>query len=296
MQAITKLQNLEFYKKYLQVKKTILDFLDKRGYLQVDAPLLSPALIPEACLEVFTTDYIFQGKKEQLYLTPSPELFLKRLLAAGLGNCYFLGKSFRNSDPSTSRHAFEFTMLEFYKTKSNYLQLADEVMLLVRTIAEKLYNQPEITYKGKLYRLDHWEKITVQSAFERFAGISAEELFNPELLKTRAAKKGYQIKDATYEELFSQIYTQEVEPKLGNNGRLTLIYDYPQQFAALAQLNPDGQTAQRFEFYLAGIELGDCYTELTNPEEIRQRFLIEDAKRQKDGKIKLGGNDESLFK
>ena len=204
---------------------------------------------------------------------------------AGLGNCYFLGKAFRNSDPAASLHSFEFTMLEFYKKDVDYMGLADEVLAMIQKIAQNIFGKKEIIYQGKKYFLENWEKISVQAAFEKFAGVTKEELFSPKLLAKKAEKKGYQTKNFSYEDLFSQIYVQEVEPNLGKNGKMTLIYDYPKEFAALAKLNPDGKTAQRFEFYLAGIELGDCYTELTNAQEQEKRFEIEDTKRKKDGKI-----------
>src|SRR5690348_5426510 len=114
MNIKTHIHNLENYKKLLQIEKITHHYLEKKGYLPIDLPVLSPALIPESYLEVFETEFQYFDKKEKLYLTPSPELFLKRLLAYGVGNCYYLGKSFRNSEPDSSRHSFEFTMLKFY--------------------------------------------------------------------------------------------------------------------------------------------------------------------------------------
>jgi elongation factor P--beta-lysine ligase len=101
----------------------------------------------------------------------------------------------------------------------------------------------------------------------------------------KSEEKGYSTNGASYEDLFSQIYVQEVEPHLGTNGYPTLLYDYPKEFAALAKLNPDGKTAQRFEFYIEGVELGDCYSELTDWKEQDMRFKEEMKKRQESGKI-----------
>lgn len=100
----------------------------------------------------------------------------------------------------------------------------------------------------------------------------------------RAADKGYRTNVFTYEDVFSQLYSQEVEPQLVTRGFPTLLYDYPKQFAALAKLNDDGRTAQRFEFYISGIELGDCYTELTDAAEQSERFSEEARKRTESGK------------
>lgn len=267
MKIQTKVDNLENYKIYLEIKKAIHEFFKKNNYLQIDLPVLSPALIPESYLEVFETELKYLNKKEKLYLTPSPELFLKRLLTYGIGNCYYFGKSFRNGDPSSRLHSFEFTMIEFYKLGADYMEIADEVLKMLRFINQKV--------KLKNLKLDRWEKISVAEAFKKYSDISKKELFNKKLFLKKAKNKGYQVKGFSYEDLWSQVYSQEIEPHLGVNGRPTLIYDYPKEFAALAKLNPDGRTTQRFEFYINGIELGDCYTELTDWKEQERRFKKE---------------------
>ncbi len=279
-------ENLENYKIGLFIVKTVENFLEKKGYLKIDLPVLSPALIPESYLEVFETEFRYFDKKERLYLIPSPELFLKRLLAYGIGDCYYLGKSFRNSEPNSPLHSYEFTMLEIYKIRVNYFQLADDVLQMLQYIDEKIKAQ-SLKRKSKFNNIhfNRWEKISVTQAFEKYAGISEKELFNHQLFLKKAQEKGYWVKGFTYVDVWSQIYTQEIEPHLGRNGYPTLIYDYPKEFAALAQLNLDGKTAQRFEFYIHGIELGDCYTELTDYQEQERRFKEEQEKRKKLKKV-----------
>ncbi|MDO9028298.1 MAG: amino acid--tRNA ligase-related protein [Candidatus Roizmanbacteria bacterium] len=280
MQIKTTTKNLKNYKVYLQVKKAVNEFFEKNNYLKIDLPVLSPTLIPESYLEVFETEFRLSWEKtclpagrEKLYLTPSPELFLKRLLAYGVGDCYYLGKSFRNSDQPSSLHSFEFMMLEFYKMNANYMDIAEEVLKMLRHIDKKVKNE-FVSFKK-------WEKISVTEAFEKYSDISEKELFDHKLFLKRAEEKGYQIVKtpkldvSTYKDLWSQIYVQEIEPNLGKNGYPTLIYDYPKEFAALAKLNIDGKTTQRFEFYINGIELGDCYTELTDWREQELRFKKE---------------------
>jgi lysyl-tRNA synthetase class 2 len=297
MKIKTEIKNLENYKIYLRVVEAIDHFLQKKGYLKIDLPVLSPALIPESYLEIFETEFRYFNRKEKLYLTPSPELFLKRLLVEGVGNCYYLGKSFRNSDPPSSLHSFEFTMLEFYKTGVNYMEIADEVLEMLRYINKKFKTSPfaiasgdrqKSKVKGDLslkINLDKWEKISVVEAFEKYTGIFEKELFDHQLFLQKAKKKGYQVEKFSYEDIWSQIYVQEIEPHLGKNVYPTLIYDYPKEFAALAKLNPDGKTAQRFEFYINGIELGDCYTELSDWKEQEDRFAEEDSERKRNKKI-----------
>jgi len=288
MKIHTNLGNLKNYKIYLQVVSAVDEFLQRKGYLKIDLPVLSPALIPESYLEVFETEFKYFDKREKLYLTPSPELFLKRLLAYGLGNCYYLGKSFRNSDPPSTLHSFEFNLLEFYKLNADYMDIADEVLEMLRYINKELKTQMsnvKTKTKNLKLNLNKWEKISVAQAFEKHAGIFEKELFDHQLFLQKAKKKGYQVEKFSYEDIWSQIYVQEVEPHLGKNGYPTLIYDYPKEFAALAKINPDGKTAQRFEFYINGVEIGDCYTELTDWKEQEERFEREKLKRKKNKKI-----------
>jgi elongation factor P--beta-lysine ligase len=264
MDIQTSLHNLEFYKRYIQFQQHIENYFQNKQYLKIDLPVLSPALIPESYLKIFETEFTYFDKKEKLYLTPSPELFLKRLLVYGIGNCYYLGKSFRNAEPDSDLHSFEFTILEFYKVNADYMDIAEEVLNMLRFIAEKL--------KYKKISFSKWEKITVAEAFQKYSHVNEKELFDKKLFIQKAKEKKYKIDGFTYEDIFSQIYVHEIEPHLGKNGFPTLIYDYPRQFAALAKLNPDGKTAQRFEFYIDGIELGDCFSELTDWKEQEDRF------------------------
>ncbi len=288
MQIKTLPNNLSAYKKSLSFKEAVHAFLHEKGFLEVELPVLSPELIPESYLEVFKTEFIYTDKKQALYLTPSPELFLKRLLTRGIGDCYSIGKSFRNSDPPSPLHSFEFTMFELYKTHASYMDIADLVLEMLQFVNKKLNGKESdtINYNGVSVSLKKWEKISVAEAFLRYAHIEEEQLFDHKKLLEAARKKGYVVADSTtYEDIFSQLYVQEVEPHLGMNGLPTLIYDYPTEFAALAKLNEDRKTAQRFEFYIAGVELGDCYSELTDWKEQEKRFEEEDGKRKQGGRI-----------
>jgi len=288
MKIINEPKNLENHKNYIFILNLIEEFLHKKGYQKIDLPVLSPNLIPESYLEVFETKFYHLNRKEKLYLTPSPEIFLKRLLVDGIGNCYYLGKSFRNNDPPSSLHSFEFMMLEFYKVNANYMDIADELLEMLRYINKKVKSKKS-KVKSESQKLkvnfNKWEKISVTQAFKKYAGISKNELFNHNLFLKKAKEKGYKVEKFSYEDVWSQIYVQEIESNLGKNGYPTLIYDYPKDFAALAKLNSDGKTAQRFEFYINGVELGDCYTELTDWKEQKDRFKKEYLERNKNKKI-----------
>lgn len=284
MNIKTTAENVVNYKKYLRVEQLTRQYLDNKNYLSVDLPVLSPTLIPESYLEVFKTEFLYQKERDNLFLTPSPELFLKRLLVHNIGNCYYLGKAFRNADPPTSLHSFEFTMLEFYKVSADYMDIAEEVLSLLRYIAKDLFHSVKITYQGKTVDLSKWEKYTVAQAFKKFAGIDESIFFDHLLFLDKAREKGYKTSGFSYEDIFSQVYTAEVEPHLGMNGYPTLLYDYPIEFAALAK-SKNKLVAERFEFYIGGVELGDCYTELTDSEEQNKRFIAEDELRCKTKKV-----------
>lgn len=307
MQIKTEIGNLKNYKIYLQVEQAVHEFMHKKGYLKLDLPVLSPALIPESYLEIFETEFRYFTKREKLYLAPSPELFLKRLLSHGIGDCYYLGKSFRNSEPSSDYHLPEYTMLEYYRVGFTYLQLADEILEMMRFISVETSRRDvstkdyAIRYQNKEISFEKWEKFTVAEAFEKFSNISEKELFDSKLFLRRAKKKGYNINYSSsgveknlekrssrhartihfsYQDIFSQIITNEIEPKLGKNGCPTLLYDYPKKMSSLAKLSKDGKTAKRVEFYINGIEVGGCCEELNNWKEQKKRFEGQTKKRQ----------------
>lgn len=333
--------HLPAYRAYIQMQGSIRSFLSGRGYLELDLPVLSPALIPESYVEVFETEYRYFDHRQKLYLTPSPELFIKRLLVDGIGNSYYLGKSFRNSEPTSSKHLGEFTMLEWYKVDATYMDLADEVLALLQYIFKstpavipakipvipvhaEISPSHSLSYQGVNVDLSRWENMTVAEAFETYAQITPAQLFDHDLFRKRCKEKGYQTEkapsyklqvpsndqypnanpsshlanirlstddcrlmtdDFPYESLWSQVYATEVEPHLGSHGYPTLLYDYPLEFAALSKPNTDGKTSQRFEFYIAGIELGNCYSELADPVLQEKRLETEAALRAASHKI-----------
>src|SRR3989338_2350760 len=333
MKIKTNIQNLKNYKIQLRVEQAVHEFMKKKGYLKLDLPVMSPALIPESYLEIFETEFNYFDRKEKLYLTPSPELFMKRPLTQGIGNIYYLGKSFRNSEPNSSFHSPEFTMLEFYKVGATYLELAEQILEIMKFISSSLSfraksrnpiqspmreisplaalgrNDSDIIYKGKKISFEKWEKFTVAKAFDKFCQISKEELFDENLFLKRAQEKGYAISyssspeskfginsvdnpdknrdrqartiNFSYQDVFSQILSQEVEPKLGKNGYPTLLYDYPAEMSSLAKLNKDRKTAKRVEFYIDGIEIGGCCEELNDWHEQKKRFDDQIEKRDR---------------
>lgn len=281
---------------YLREKITdlIREYFKKEKFHEIETPLLVPSVIPESYLEVFTTTQLDRRRNKRImFLTASPEASLKKLLAAGIGNCFEITRSFRNGETDSHSHCPEFTLLEWYRVNTDYKQImidCESLYLYIynRYIYNRLYNSshPILTYQDKKINLKKpWERISISNSIYKYAGvdfdeitdkteIQTEKVFNVGKIAKIAAQKGYTVTgNNTWEEIFNQIFLNEVEPHLGMKGKPTIIYDYPAPLAALAKLKKDDpRLAERFELYIGGLELGDCYTELIDWKEQKNRF------------------------
>jgi len=176
-------------------------------------------------------------------------------------------------ETQSNLHNPEFTILEWYRVGADYRDIMKDCERLVRILA----CGPSITYQGQHIDLaPPWERITVAEAFNKYAGVNFNNFFDLDTARNIAKKKGYKVeKNNTWEELYNQIFLNEVEPHLGQ-GKPTILYEFPSVVAALAKLKTsDPRFAERFEFYIAGLELGDAYSELTDPVEQEERFTKE---------------------
>ena len=260
-------------------------FFEDRGFLEVFSPLLVPSVIPESYLDLFSTALINRiGEKKTMFLTPSPEVSIKKLLAAGSPNIYEITKSFRNRESGSDFHSPEFTILEWYRTNANYLDIVNDIQELILEIAKKIIKKNKFTYQN--YSIDltlPWEKISIPEALEKYANISFDEITDKQNKKDMfpvtgiakvAEKKGYHVSSSnTWAEIFNQIYLNEIEIHMGTNKKPTIIYDYPAPLAALSKLKKsDRRIAERFEIYIAKIELADCCTELIDYSEQKKRY------------------------
>lgn len=267
--------------------------LKSQHFLEVETPKLLPQPSTEPFLEVFQTQLQFaEGDTHQAYLPSSPEFALKKLLVAGVGSCFEICKSFRNAEGRSSRHNPEFTILEFYRTPADYTDVMKDVEELFASIHRIVFSSNKnsslpLTYQNKTYSLQApWERISVAEAFAKYAGIDTETLLDKQKLFDVGRKKGYTITpETTWEEIYNQIMFNEIEPHLGAS-KPTILYDYPASQAALSKKNSsDPRFAERFEVFLAGFELGNAFTELTDWKEQEQRCLADLEERKKMGKI-----------
>ncbi|MDO5561166.1 MAG: EF-P lysine aminoacylase EpmA [bacterium] len=265
-----------------KIINALRQFFQSKNFHEVETPLLVPNPGTEPYLEVFATQLQLQNEKPKTaFLVTSPELQMKKLLAAGLENIFQITKSFRNGEGRSPTHNSEFTILEYYRANATYFDLMTDLDELL----PYLFGGEKLTYQGKNYDLSQGcLRISVKDAFAKYAHITEKELLNRDLLCARAAEKGYQIDEhTTWEEAYNQIFLNEIEPNLGQD-RPTIIYDYPRAQAALAKLCDDKNYAQRLEVYLAGLELGNGFGELTDAAEQENRCLVDLRERERLGK------------
>ncbi len=270
-----------------QVIDAIRSFFKGRGFHEAEVPLLLPTPSTEPFLEVFKTELKDDhGNKWDGFLPSSPEFALKKLLSAGSGSIFTITKSFRNGEGRSSRHNPEFTILEWYHTPGDYMAVAQDFEKLMREISLATGGDGKILkYQGHTYDIgSSWERITVAEAFQKYAGIDTDTMLDQDKLRVASRDKGYQVDDeSTWEEMWNQIIANEIEPKLGVSGP-TIMYDFPDSQAALAKKAKDPLFAERWEVYLAGYELGNCFSELTDWVEQEARCKADLLERKKLGK------------
>ena len=247
--------------KHLQRRARIIDTIRKffvhNEYLEVETPIRIPAPAPEAHIDAVESGGWF--------LQTSPELCMKRLLAAGIHRIFQICKCFRQGERGRL-HLPEMTLLEWYRADSNYLDLMDECEALINTIARLNGSQEDILfYQGKEIKLiPPWPRLSVSDAFEKFSPIP--------------------LNTALEQGQFDDIMVERIEPNLGQT-QPVFLYDYPASRGALARLKPqDLRYAERFELYIGGLEICNAFSELTDPIEQRERFERQKDHRRESGK------------
>ncbi len=251
-----------------QVISSIRSFFDERGVLEVETPLLSTTTASDPYIS--SLDCAFKrpraDRPERLYLQTSPELLMKRLLAADSGPIFQICKAFRDGEAGRL-HNPEFTILEWYRPGFDHHQLMDEIDELLKLILG----------------LNFGERMSYNEAFRKYIAVDALAATTQEIQKAARAHiacppdLGPDDRDGWLDLLLSHI----VEPHLGR-GRPSFVFDYPRSQAALAKIHPgDNRVAERFEVWVEGIELANGYHELQDPDEQRQRIEADNESRRK---------------
>ena len=238
--------------KRARIVHAIRAFFIERNFLEVETPQRIPANAPE-----LNIDAVPSG---EWFLQTSPELAMKRLLAAGYGNIFQLSHCWRQGERG-SRHLPEYSMLEWYRPESDYHALMDDCEQLLRQLAAA----PQLCYQNQQIALTApWPRLSVAEAFALYANCSVEEA----------------LADARFDEVMSL----QIEPQLPTDQPIFLT-EYPASQASLARLCPGNpNVAERFELYIGGMELANAFSELTDPKEQKERFETEERQRRTAGK------------
>ncbi len=279
--------------------KKIRSFFDSKGYLELDTPALSETLIPETCLEVFKTEYIPPCnsktlQKKELYLVPSPEIHIKKIISQHKVDVFQISKCYRNTESTGRIHNSEFTMLEYYTMNANYIDS--------KRITEKLFEHllPPIPIDSNN---DFWAHLrppfitlTMDEAFEKYAGFKLSECQNSSSLAKHAVRLGLEdphnnlFMSWSRDDLYELILVNNVEPKLIEEKPIFLT-DYPDFVPCLAK-DKKPMWKERWELYTNGIELANCYSEETNSQRVKEYFEKEGEIKNKTARVPHATNAE----
>ena len=261
-----------------QVIAAIRDFLNQRGFLEVETPVLQPSA-GGALARPFTTHH--HALDQDFYLRIAPELHLKRLLIGGFDKVYELGRIFRNEGVST-KHNPEFTMLESYEAYADYKDVMSLVETMVSEICQQVLGSDTVKFGDKTINLKPpWPRLELRLAIKKYSGIDFEKF--PDADSLRAAMKKRKIEVDPQKDrgrLIDELISAFVEPKLMQP---TFLVDYPVEMSPLAKTKPDNERfVERFEGFAGGMEIANAFSELNDPIEQRERFV----KQQKARKVK----------
>lgn len=262
----------ELFRLRSRVVAEVRRFLDGRGFIEVETPVLQPNA-GGAAARPFVTHY--NALDRDFYLRVALELHLKRLLVGGYDKVYEIGRIFRNEGLST-KHNPEFTMLESYEAYTDYRGVAEMVEELVATVAERALGSPQIPLGDSDEVIDltpPWRRLTMREALLEYAGIDFEDYRgDPERLRALARQRGVPVtEEMGWGKLVDELVSTFVEPKLVQP---TFLLDYPVELSPLAKRKPeDPNLVERFEPFCMGFEFGNAYTELNDPVDQRERFL-----------------------
>jgi lysyl-tRNA synthetase class 2 len=255
--------------------KEIRRFFDERGFIEVETPMLQP-MPGGATARPFVTYHNALGM--ELYLRIAPELYLKRLLVGGYDKVYEMNRNFRNEGVSP-RHNPEFTMMESYEAFVDYHYLMGFLQELITRAIVAVRGSQEFEFAGHEISLaSPWKKVTLAGSLAEFAGLDVAIDMDIEKLKALAAEREIEVPPAAGPGwIINELYEKLVEPQLIQP---TFVLDYPEEVSPLARRNPAAPGfTERFEILVAGQEIANAFSELTDPLDQRARFEAQARKR-----------------
>lgn len=258
-----------------RVIRSIRDFLNERGFLEVETPMMHP-IAGGAAARPFVTHH--NALDMDLFLRIAPELYLKRLLVGGFEKVYEINRNFRNEGIST-RHNPEFTMLELYQVYADYTDMMNLTEELISSVSKEVLGTTSVHYMGNDIKLDApWTRMTMLEAIEKYSEVDFSDMDFDEA-KSKAEELGIEVDECkTTGDVLNEVFEQKVEPNLIQP---TFIMDYPVEISPLAKRKKDNpKLTYRFELFIFGCEVANAFSELNDPIEQKKRFLEQLKKRQ----------------
>lgn len=261
------------------ILREIRSFLDSKGYLEVDTPVLHTLEIGAAA-RPFVTHH--NALDIDMYLRIETELYLKRLIVGGFDRVYEVGRIFRNEGMDAT-HNPEFTSIEMYQAYTDYYGMMDLIEEMYRTVALKVCGTDTVPYQGKEIEIGKpWKRMTMKEAVKEYTGLDYDSWTSDADAVAQAKTKHAEIADtATKGEVLIELFEEFVEEKLIQP---TIIYDYPVENSPLAKRKPtDPAFTERFEYFINACEFGNAFSELNDPIDQRERFTKQVMEKRKQG-------------
>lgn len=270
-------ESRKVFTKRIQIIKAVKQFLDDRGFLEVETPVLQP-LYGGAAAHPFTTHH--RALDMKLYMKISPELYLKRLIVGGYEKVYEVGKNFRNEGIDRS-HNPEFTMLEFYEAYTDYNYQMKQFEDLVSSVCQKVCGSMKVTYQGKdIDFTPPWRRLTVMDGIKEYAKLDPKDEPGLNDYLKKNSDKPVKLENLSLGEKQMKVFEIAAEPHLWQP---TIVMDHPVEISPLTKIHRDNpRLVERFEPFAACMEIGNSYSELNDPEEQRDRLKDQEAKRNVD--------------
>ncbi len=259
-----------------RILRELRHFLDAKGYLEVDTPILTPFEIG-ASARPFLTHH--NTLDMDMVLRIETELYLKRLVVGGMDKVYEVGRIFRNEGMDT-KHNPEFTTIELYEAYTDYYGMMDLVEEMMKTVAQNVCGTLTIPYQGHEIDLSHWERMTMVEAVKKYSGVDFNEIHTDEEAIAISKEHHVELPEVpTKGAILAEFFDAFVEEKLIQP---TFIYDYPVEISPLAKRKPsDPAYTERFEYFINATEFGNAFSELNDPIDQKGRFERQVEERRK---------------
>ena len=257
------------------ILRSLRGYLDSKGFLEVDTPILTPFEIG-ASARPFLTHH--NALDMDMVLRIETELYLKRLVVGGMDRVYEVGRIFRNEgmDP---KHNPEFTSIELYQAYTDYFGMMDLVEEMMKTVAMEVCGTLQVPYQGNEIDLSHWERMTMVDAVKKYSGVDFAAVASDEEAIALAKEHHLELPEVpTKGAILAEFFDAYVEEKLIQP---TFIYDYPVEISPLAKRKPnDPAFTERFEYFINATEFGNAFSELNDPIDQKGRFERQVAERK----------------